>query len=105
MLGAQVKRSGSRLVQFPREWSLEKRKKKREEKRKKRRGMHPLQEEEGEREDRSFLSFFFSSNFLISTRSHTCACRRVSRISPEGRKSARSLIYRRPGTVVIALAV
>ena len=37
MLGAQVKRSGSRLVQFPREWSLEKKKKERRKKEKKER--------------------------------------------------------------------
>ena len=73
MLGAQVKRSGSRLVQFPREWSLEKRKK-REKKRGKKGEECILYRRRKER--RSFFSFFFFFVKLFNL--HTIAHLRVS---------------------------
>lgn len=74
MLGAQVKRSGSRLVQFPREWSLEKKKKERRKKEKKERNASFTGG--GRRERRSFFSFFFFFVKLFNL--HTIAHLRVS---------------------------
>lgn len=74
MLGAQVKRSGSRLVQFPREWSLEKRKK-REKKRGKKGEECILYRRRKEREIVLFFLFFF---FVKLFNLHTIAHLRVS---------------------------